>query len=340
MGIPKLSLLLLSTAAVVRPCLAETKRCYFPNGDVSLSDRPCDSEAENSICCGAPPFGGYCLSNKVCKSLAGLYSRGSCTDPTWQAPECQTFCIPMAQNGGWAMERCSAVTDADVYCCNGTAPDCCDTPAARITLGTSPPFTWATWVGSGTGFNSVVTPLPSTTRSSSTSAKTTTGSSTSSTSTTATSPAETSQPNSAGQSQPSSSPQGLDSSSASLSTGAKVGIGLGSAVGALLIALLAFFLWRANRNNRQLQEALLMQQQQGGGMVNDNSNSNGQYYYPPTAAAAAMGQPMQHQQVGEYYADAGGPHKLELPSESQVHEMGGYPPAYQGQVELPAGNGR
>ena len=83
-------LILLSTRACVA---AERRKCYYPNGDLVLADSPCDPDAEHSACCGAPPFGVACLSNKLCRTQPGDFSRGSCTDPTWQSPECPSFCM-------------------------------------------------------------------------------------------------------------------------------------------------------------------------------------------------------------------------------------------------------
>lgn len=64
-------------------------KCYYPNGEISL-DVPCDPDAEYTACCAR---GGLsCLANRLCLMPSGEFGRGSCTDPTWQSPECPKFC--------------------------------------------------------------------------------------------------------------------------------------------------------------------------------------------------------------------------------------------------------
>ena len=86
--------LFLVVLAVLQAC---SGKCYYPNGNVAL-DFPCDSDAENSMCCGDGRdelnFVGFaCLSNKLCQSETGRIIRGSCTDPTWKSPECVRNCL-------------------------------------------------------------------------------------------------------------------------------------------------------------------------------------------------------------------------------------------------------
>lgn len=85
--------LLVVLALWTGPALA-ARTCYYPDGTISSGDLACDENAKHSACCGAPPFGGTCLSTGICSGIpSGGLSRGSCTDPTWQSDACPKFCI-------------------------------------------------------------------------------------------------------------------------------------------------------------------------------------------------------------------------------------------------------
>jgi hypothetical protein len=76
---------------ILPTCLAG---CYYPGGKEATDDLPCDPDAEVSVCCaGSVVLGFVCLSNKLCVSPKGRIARGSCTDPTWQSPDCPKFCL-------------------------------------------------------------------------------------------------------------------------------------------------------------------------------------------------------------------------------------------------------
>ena len=74
--------------------------CYYPGANPSSAqnDRPCDPDAETSMCC---PTGWTCMSNKICQvtdgSLAqaavGSIRRATCTDPRWNQDICGDFCL-------------------------------------------------------------------------------------------------------------------------------------------------------------------------------------------------------------------------------------------------------
>ncbi|KAK4156103.1 hypothetical protein C8A00DRAFT_12915 [Chaetomidium leptoderma] len=270
-SLTKRSLLVLCVG-LAHTCFAQSQRqCYYPNGDAIPADRACDSDAEHSACCGAPPFGVACISNGLCKSLDGTLSRGSCTDPTFMAPECPKFCYaPM--DLGVPLKFCSRSTEADTYCCKGAADDCCDSNnVARLTLGVSPPFTWAVWVGSSSGSYTIATPLPSTSPSSSSTTSTSQTSTTSAagnsnSNSNSTPPTETAsvktQPSGPNESSNPNESSSSSESSPGLSTGAQAGIGVGAAVGAVLMCAIAFIFWRLRSKNKRLEEALNHRQSQ------------------------------------------------------------------------------
>jgi hypothetical protein len=67
-------------------------KCYYPNGAQSFDNFPCDAEVEDGPCCHGS-LGWACLSNKLCRGPDGNVVRGSCSDPTWESPECAHFCL-------------------------------------------------------------------------------------------------------------------------------------------------------------------------------------------------------------------------------------------------------
>jgi hypothetical protein len=138
------SLLLLDLLSF--PYLADAK-CYFPDGKtVAAQDTPCMEG--NSTCCGQ---GFACLSNNICMltsyvSGAGSgqssYVRGSCTDPTWNDPNCPQFCITPSHDdndaGGQGLKKCDG-TNLDMYYCvdNNTANvDCGSARSVVVFQGT------------------------------------------------------------------------------------------------------------------------------------------------------------------------------------------------------------
>ena len=79
-----LAFLLLSRAAAT---------CYFPDGDISPYDTPCNPLANASVCCFT---GQACLSNELCQADTDgviTYARGTCTDQSWKSPDCPEFCL-------------------------------------------------------------------------------------------------------------------------------------------------------------------------------------------------------------------------------------------------------
>ena len=73
--------------------------CYFPDGKVLASDRPCNPALEQSLCCG--PY-WTCLDNGLCSNLnttdltnlnTFALIRGTCTDRTWSSDQCPQYCL-------------------------------------------------------------------------------------------------------------------------------------------------------------------------------------------------------------------------------------------------------
>ena len=66
--------------------------CYFPDGSEANRDTTCRAQAygQASACCA---YMDICLDNSLCLSaVTEVITRGSCTDPTWQSPNCPRYC--------------------------------------------------------------------------------------------------------------------------------------------------------------------------------------------------------------------------------------------------------
>ncbi|KAK4151131.1 transcription initiation factor IID, 18kD subunit-domain-containing protein [Chaetomidium leptoderma] len=298
---------------VLQTCFA--KKCYYPNGEEAF-DFPCDPDAEDSVCCAdVQTVGQACLSNKLCVSSQNRIARGSCTDKTWRSPECAPYC--MGERGrGADLVSCSNVTGTNsFFCCSGVA-DCCDSGVGRFEAPPADPFTWAVWEKTG---YAVLTPRsassPSASSPSSSSSQTTGISETPSTSPTGAAadgdqtsgtrvPKETAPPGGSETNQSSAE----SNESAGLSTAAQAGIGVGVAVGALLVAAVAFLWWKLSKTQRAVAAA--------------NQASRWQDSHPA--------QP----QGSTYYPQD--PHrKYELQGERGTHELPGHQYFLQGDARNP-----
>jgi hypothetical protein len=87
---------LLLLATLIRTSLQQT--CYFPNGVIARDDYPCISLISKSPgtdvhCC---EVGRTCLPNRMCSGNSQDENpmRGTCTDSTWDSPNCPKFCTP------------------------------------------------------------------------------------------------------------------------------------------------------------------------------------------------------------------------------------------------------
>lgn len=87
-------LFIYSSIHCLRNAMADAQTCFYPDGSVSTHDTPCHSPSIGdgaSACCGSTDI---CLNNSLCLAQSGaeLVTRGSCTDQTWQSPECPQYC--------------------------------------------------------------------------------------------------------------------------------------------------------------------------------------------------------------------------------------------------------
>ncbi|EAW25365.1 uncharacterized protein NFIA_108590 [Aspergillus fischeri NRRL 181] len=218
-------LALLSTV----PSISATN-CYTPDGTIS-NDRPCNASASASVCCTQ---GFLCTSNQLCQP-AGWWDgsdgnplqfiRGTCTDKTWAAPECQGHCVADNPSGGEWVMRCGNTTNN--YCCS--ADDCC-TKASYLKFTLDEPTIIAT---AGIEPTSTATTMTQSSRETST-ATTSTGTSTTPTPTTS-----------------AASSSNNSHSSTSDSTSIAIGVGVGVGVGVVIIGcLIALFVVRSHRKKR------------------------------------------------------------------------------------------
>ncbi|KAH6617179.1 hypothetical protein F5144DRAFT_385379 [Chaetomium tenue] len=275
----KTPLIFLLHLGLLQRCLG--KKCYYPGGVEAPGDLPCDTEAENSPCCAGGKIAGACLANKLClaKGNPDWYARGSCTDPTFEAPECPKFCLSH-EGRGWNLDYCFGQTGSETaFCCEGD-PNCC--AAGRLEIQPAPTNVWALWNGAVSRYD-VVTPLAtaketsSTPTSSASSSGTTSSEETTSASTTGTA-AGGDQSDATGSANSNSNANSNESTG--LSTGAQAGIGVGVAAGVLLLAAVAFLWWRMNR----MQKGMLAAQQLAAQQQADRQQPPAAYPLPETPA--------------------------------------------------------
>ncbi|KAK0385360.1 hypothetical protein NLU13_7836 [Sarocladium strictum] len=229
-SLPFFLLLLLTAIPVV---LAQ---CYYPNGAEAKDDKPCDENAENSMCCTAST-GSLCLSNKLCSGPNGNVIRGSCTDKDWDAPECASYCLGESR-GGTDLISCFNSTSSDIsYCCDHTT-DCCDTGVGRFIVLPSDPEIWARYNSKEKKYSVVGTMYSAST-------------STTMPSTSTTAEATTIQSDKPSESSDTSQNSERNRSADGLSTGAMAGIGAGVGFSILITVAIAFFTWKRCRRRRR-----------------------------------------------------------------------------------------
>jgi hypothetical protein len=248
------TLLSVILTSYILPALADTgvPLCYYPDGGTAKGDYACNLTAEHSFCCAV----GYnCLDNKICVAVGNSnWNRGSCTDKTWNSPECPQFCTNFLPNKGSVVIDCGE--DVGV-CCDDTflLPEenrlhCCSanlTEQNPVTMlpGERTPFTL---ISKGASTQTRILSSSSTSATSATSSSTTSESS-STTATTTTSTSSTSSP---------SATPAASFSSSNLPTGAYVGIAIGIAAAIGLLGAAIFFFRKRQRSNRQQTQSPMM----------------------------------------------------------------------------------
>ena len=69
----------------------EVPTCYIPDGTIAEGDYACNLSSNFSACC---TIGAQCTESGLCYNDAnGYILRTSCTDKTWESPECAHFCM-------------------------------------------------------------------------------------------------------------------------------------------------------------------------------------------------------------------------------------------------------
>lgn len=226
----------------------------------------------------------------------------------------------MLENG-MDLVSCSNVTHVDTSYCCATQMGCCDSGVGRFEVLPAQPNTWAVWDSSKTLY-SVVTPLPTSSSSSSSAISTSSATSSAASTTGSASRSETSATDTSGASRlstqtgppeqaatNSNTPTTGASQSSGLSTAAQAGIGAGAAVGALLVAAVAYMWWKMQK----------MQQGRGGPSGSDAWQGS-QDAYPTDSVAAPQYYPQDPRRKVELYGNTG------------AHELQGHHTFVQGDV--------
>lgn len=131
-----------------------SQACYghsSPNAVILPNYGSCNPQASSiSLCC---ENGQTCLTNGLCVTESGVYYNGGCTDSTYKAAICPTFCT--SGDANWVIEchgsAVGAVKDGD-FCCsvNGTTTTCCNTASNGLGLVAAVSSAQATSVGAST----------------------------------------------------------------------------------------------------------------------------------------------------------------------------------------------
>jgi hypothetical protein len=241
------TLLIVILTGYILSTRAEVPLCYYPDGSQALYDYACNLTAEASFCCAV---GFNCLDNNICVAAEGKgkqrYNRGSCTDKTWDSPECPQFCREFSPSGGSWLVNCERWDGDPGVCCRDTLAgnetqqdDCCTNLTAENPIflldGDATPFTL---IEDGAATQTRIIPSSS---SSTTAISTTTSS---------TSPSVDSSP----------SPTAASNSppDSNLTTGAYVGIAIGIAAALGLVCVAIYLLRKRRRSNRQQPHSPMM----------------------------------------------------------------------------------
>ncbi|OQO12945.1 hypothetical protein B0A48_02409 [Cryoendolithus antarcticus] len=220
--------------------------CYFPNGQIAPLDVPCSTTATQSTCCGAK---WACLSENICYALpqtnitAGdpIYSRGSCTDATWQSDACLQHCLDPTiddPEGGLGLGLCGGTGATEFWCVNGAGHDC-GTGRNIFTVASAPSIVKNPFATSTTS-STIVTASTSTTGSVS-SISTSLTSAAAATTTSAT----------AGQPPTSTGSSAMPTQTGTPSHAIAIGAGVGASLGVLALCAVGGLIWYRRRARRK-----------------------------------------------------------------------------------------
>ncbi len=94
-------------------------QCYFPSGDIAQSYTPCseDDGGDDRHCCNE---GHYCLSNKLCLVPADMtIYRGACTTDTWDNAMCSGMCLKYSTHSGvWRCNNNTSGSGKRLFACD------------------------------------------------------------------------------------------------------------------------------------------------------------------------------------------------------------------------------
>lgn len=127
-------------ATLIHFCSA-TAICYYPNGDIASTYRPCNDTADGSpsACCelssSACSLTGYCYGN------AGVMYRGGCTDSTFNAVECPQKCKDVNTGAFSNINLCPGSDGNGFFTCSGSGEFTIDMCQTNFTFNAGTPFT-------------------------------------------------------------------------------------------------------------------------------------------------------------------------------------------------------
>ncbi|KAF2204695.1 hypothetical protein GQ43DRAFT_477976 [Delitschia confertaspora ATCC 74209] len=279
--------------------------CFFPNGQLqtNLGFAPCSntpSDPLSSICCGVNrtnAFGGdpskgtprdKCLPNGICVYQASgslpQYNRAYCTETNWKAGKCLDVCTYNLDHDYAQLTPCDGTESSLTWCCGNTT-ECCNVkdPKPGVPL----PVTIARTFGLSTTSSSTMGVMSAT-------------------------------PSNTPQATPEPTPQ-LSShagTSTSLSTGAKAGLGVSSAVAALALLALGFFIFRTLQAKKKTKVV----------DATDGSDFQGPSPYQDYQNSATMSTttPLQYHQKYQYAVQIE-EERHELSESGVMHELPGRP---------------
>ena len=92
-----LSLLLITAAFTM---ITQTQFCFHPDGSQDTQNAvPCNVGRHSMCCYITPTSPDFCRPDGLCQdsTIDQLVWRESCTDQTWQAPECVKLCVSKSE---------------------------------------------------------------------------------------------------------------------------------------------------------------------------------------------------------------------------------------------------